>query len=127
LRAMRDEPGAAAVSSLHELPGYLRVHTRDSTPPSYLELMQLAPRLEKALGVWMVPTLGFEIRPHPPGYEFPILKRVFDEYRPVMQAYADEIRDYIFSPKLESVPQDEVDEITPFWGNARISIRAMPD
>lgn len=76
------------------------------------------PCLEKTLGVWMVPTLGFEISSNALGYEFPLLKRVFDGYRPVMQKYADELRDLILSRKLESVQQDEVDEVTPFWGNA---------
>jgi hypothetical protein len=86
--------------------------------PSYPELMRLIPRYEKELGVWMVPTLGFEITPNPPGYEFPELRRIFDARLPVMQKYADQVREFIFSPKLDAIPQDEVDGATPFWGNA---------
>jgi hypothetical protein len=79
--------------------------------------MELRPRLEKALGVWMVPTLGFDISPNSPGYEFPILRRKFEEHHSAMRRHADEVRDFIFSPSLDLIPEDEADDVTPFWNN----------
>lgn len=89
----------------------------DNPPPSYSALKPLIPHLERALGAWIVPALGFSISPNLPGYEFPLLKRLFESYLPVMRRYANEVHDLIFSPKLEAVPQQEIDAITPFWGN----------
>jgi hypothetical protein len=89
----------------------------DNSFPSYSELKPIIPHLERALGVWIIPTLGVEISPNLPGYEFPLLRRLFDGYLPLMKQYAAEVRDLIFSPELESVPHDEVDDVTPFWGN----------
>ena len=87
-------------------------------PIPYPELMQVLPRLERALGVWMTPTLGFQIEPHKVGHQFPVLERVFDACRPVIEQWAEEVKPFIFSPKLESVPETEVDETTPYWNNA---------
>lgn len=87
------------------------------TPPSYSELLKLMPRLEEELGVLIVPTLGVPIRPNPFGYVFPHIQRVFDGYRAIMQAYASEVTTYIFSPALESIPEDRTDDITPYWNN----------
>jgi len=88
-----------------------------SEPPSYPDLLKVMPRLEEALGVLMVPTLGVPIRPNPPGYVFSPVQAVFDSYRGVMQGYAADVMEYIFSPRLESIPESQIDDVTPFWNN----------
>lgn len=75
------------------------------------------PRLEKELGALIVPTLGVPIHPNPFGYIFPHVKKVFDGYLDVMRDYAAEVKEFIFSPKLERVPEDKIDDTTPYWRN----------
>lgn len=87
-------------------------------PPSFSELVAVVPLLERELDVLIVPTLGVPIRPGPLGAVFPTLKRIFDSHRCTINSHADEVRDLIFSPKLDSVPQDKSDDVTPYWGNA---------
>ncbi len=86
-------------------------------PPSWAELAPLIPHLEKALGVLIVPTLGVPIYPNPFDYVFPHVKVVFDGYRNIMHTYADAVREYIFAPKLASIPEQKIDTVTPYWSN----------
>ncbi len=86
-------------------------------PPTFSELVAMMPTLEKELDALIVPTLGVPIQPGPLGAVFPSLKKVFDGHRGAISSHADEVRDLILSPKLEAVPQDKMDDVTPYWGN----------
>ncbi|HVM59988.1 MAG TPA: class I SAM-dependent methyltransferase [Verrucomicrobiae bacterium] len=86
-------------------------------PPLYSELVSLMPGLEKELDVLIVPTLGVPMRPHPLDYVFPHLKKVFDGHRDIIRRHADQVREFIFSPHLDTVPQTKTDDVTPYWGN----------
>jgi hypothetical protein len=90
----------------------------DARPPGFDALREVMPGLEEALGVIMVPTLGIPVRPNPLNQLFPHVKRVLDGHRDIIRAHAEQVTPYIFSPMLESIPEDKVDEVTPYWGNA---------
>ncbi len=90
--------------------------THDETP-EYSQIVPVIPRLEKALGIWITPTLGFTIDPNPPGYVFPLVKQVFDGYLTEMRHYADEVKEFIFSPKLNSITNQKSDGVSPYWEN----------
>jgi Methyltransferase domain len=83
----------------------------------YNTLMSAVPVLEEALDVWITPKLGFKIDTNPPGYIFPLLEQRFEQHLDAMKRHADEVREFIFSPKLERIPEDKVDETTPYWAN----------
>lgn len=84
-------------------------------PPTFSELVATIPTLEKELDALIVPTLGVPIQPGPLGAVFPSLKKVFDSHRDTISSHADEVRDLILSPKLDTVPQDKTDDVTPYW------------
>jgi Methyltransferase domain len=86
-------------------------------PLSYPELVERMPRLEQELGALIVPTLGVPIRPNAPGYLFSQVQYVFDGYRDVMREYASEVMEYILSPKLDAIPENRIDDQTPYWNN----------
>ena len=81
------------------------------------ELFDRMPRLQEELGALIVPTLGVPIVPNPPGTVFPHVKRAMDEHLETMRRYAAEVTPLIFASQLESVPDDAVDDRTPYWNN----------
>lgn len=82
------------------------------------ELFRRMPELERELGALVVPTLGVPITPNPPGHLFPLVKRAMDAHLGRMRQAAEQVQPFIFAPELDSVPEQKVDDVTPYWGNA---------
>ena len=88
----------------------------DTYPPP-LPLLEIAPQLEDALGAVLVPTFGVPVYPRPLDYLYAHVERALDAHEDAIRAHADEVTPFIFSPGLETVPDEKTDEVTPYWNN----------
>jgi hypothetical protein len=81
------------------------------------ELFTRMREIEAELGALVVPTLGVPITPNPLDHLFPWVQAAMDRHQPAMRQAAAEVIPFIFSKELERIPQDKVDEVTPYWNN----------
>lgn len=87
-------------------------------PPDFQHLLGVMPQLERSLGVVLVPTLGVPVHPRPPGYLYPHVERALETHLDAIRTHAAEVQPFIFSPTLDSVPEEKTDEVAPYWNNA---------
>jgi len=83
----------------------------------YNQLKKVYPKFEEALDAWITPRLGFSIQANPFDQIFPLVQAVFESHLSAMRLHAAEVIPFIQSPKLTSIPQNKVDDVTPFWSN----------
>jgi len=81
------------------------------------ELFAQMPRLEAELGALIVPTLGVPIAPNPLDHLFPSVQGAMDRHLDAIRHHASQVVPFIFARDLERIPEDKVDEVTPYWRN----------
>ena len=81
------------------------------------DLFRIAPLLEDRLGAIVVPTLGVPIRPNSFDYIFREVEKIFDSYQKIMVFFAKKIQKYQYSTKIDTIPENRIDDVTPYWKN----------
>jgi tetratricopeptide (TPR) repeat protein len=84
---------------------------------NYSELKEYYPTFEEGLDAWITPRLGFSMTPNPRGWVFPQVEKKFEGWLDSMRQHAAEVIPFIHSPKLAAIPEEKVDEVTPYWRN----------
>jgi hypothetical protein len=81
------------------------------------ELFARMKDIEAELGALVVPTLGVPITPNPLDQLFPLVRDAMLRHVPAMKQAASEVIPFILSERLEAIPENKVDERTPYWNN----------